>query len=1037
MYFLEERLNKLIQVLAEAIYPVSVPVTQYRWKKTAQRGLESADVSQWETFDAATQVWQGFRTEFWFVTDLVIPEQLDGQFVEYALETGADGWEATNPQFFVYVDGKLIQGMDTRHRSVVLTPCAKAGDRYHLALFANTSDNDSFLMMKGQLRGVNKAVETLYYDLKIPLEAAEMLEEGCKTRIDMVAALTGAANLLDLRQVGSESFAQSVLEATRYLETEFYQKMCGSSEAVVDCVGHTHIDVAWLWTLSVTRDKAVRTFATMLELMRRYPEFVFMSSQPQLYQYVKEDAPEVFEEIRQRVAEGRWEAEGAMWLEADCNISSGESLVRQVLQGTRFFEKEFGVRNCVLWLPDVFGYSAALPHILQKSEIPYFMTTKISWNEYNKMPYDTFKWRGIDGTEVLTHFIPATDYQPVMKTHMTTYNGNLNPAQIKGAWHRYQQKNLNDEVLFSFGYGDGGGGSTAEMMENHRRLEQGIPGCPKTRMSTSRAFFEKLEKDVSGNRYLPTWSGELYLEYHRGTYTTMARNKKYNRKSEFLLENWEKLSSLHHFLLGGVYPQSDLEQGWQLVLRNQFHDILPGSSIKEVYEDSRKEYESLKAHGEACLEETRVQLTTAIGLDHQSVVVYNLSGLTVSEVALVTLPELEPSELIDPDTGEALPLQQLSNGQFAFFASNVPANGYKSFSIRPACAGGALFPADQQGIETPFLRVSFDEKMQFASIYDKQERREVLKEAGNRLEAYEDRPHNHDAWDINIYYREHSWTVDELSSVKIIENGPVLCRIEVTRPFLSSTIRQIYTFYHNLPRIDIENDIDWKEEHILLKAAFPIDVHAEEATYEIQYGNVTRSCHSNTLWDAARFEVCAHKWADFSEDDYGVSMLNDCKFGHDIHDGVMRLTLLKCATYPNVDADRERHQFTYSIYPHTGSWKTAGTVAQAYGLNNPLTALYAPAQKGTLPASLSAAAVDCDNLGIEVVKKAEDSEDLIVRVYEFCNRRTKARLTLPKNPKAVRLVNLLEHDQWALQPDGDGFVFTIQPYEILTFKITF
>ena len=293
VFFLEERLKKLTQVLAESINPVSVPVTRYYWKKTPERGLETADVSQWDTFDATTQVWQGFRTEFWFITDLVIPEELDGRFVEYALETGADGWEATNPQFYVYIDGKLIQGLDTRHRSVVLTPCAKAGDRYHLALFANTSDNDSFLMMRGQLQAVDKAVEKLYYDLKIPLEVAGMLEEDSKTRIDMIAALTGGANQLDLRQIGSEAFAQSVQAALEYLKVEFYEKLCGSSEAVVDCVGHTHIDVAWLWTLSVTREKAVRTFATMLELMRRYPEFVFMSSQPQLYQYVKEDAPEV------------------------------------------------------------------------------------------------------------------------------------------------------------------------------------------------------------------------------------------------------------------------------------------------------------------------------------------------------------------------------------------------------------------------------------------------------------------------------------------------------------------------------------------------------------------------------------------------------------------------------------------------------------------------------------------------------------------------------------------------------------------------
>ena len=1005
-------------------------------KQTTQTGLALTDTGDWEDFDTTKQLWQGYREKFWFVTDFTIPQDWEGENIVFRLITGADGWEADNPQIYAYIDGKLVQGLDTRHRELELTNCGKPGQTLHLAFFAYTSENTGYLHWDSTVSVLDRQVEKLYYDIKVPYDTAVLLPEDEKIRIQMVQTLNETVNLLDLRVLFSPEFYQSVQKALDYLQTEFYEKQCGCQEAVVKCVGHTHIDVAWLWTLSVTREKAVRTFATMLQLMNQYPEFIFMSSQPQLYQYVKEDAPEVYEAIRQRVKEGRWEAEGAMFLEADCNISSGEALVRQVLYGTQFFEREFGVKNRILWLPDVFGYSAALPQILKKSEIDYFMTTKISWNEYNKLPYDTFQWRGIDGTEVLTHFIPASDYQPVMKTHFTTYNGNLIPKQVKGAWQRYQQKNLGDEVLFAFGYGDGGGGTTKEMLENYRRMNKGIPGCPKTEMSTSLDFFRNLEKKVKDNKYLPTWSGELYLEYHRGTYTSMARNKKYNRKSEYLLQSAEKLQVLDQILLEGVYPAEQFDANWEVVLRNQFHDILPGSSIKEVYEESKEEYERVKEQGTQMLTQALYHMQEQVGMTGEGVTVYNTAGIPLSDIAEVVLPH-QVTALSDPSTGEVFPVQRLENGNGIFYAKNVPANGYKTFYAVQSQDLESCLEVEDRVICTPFYTVELDENGQFLSIYDKVNGREVLREGekGNVLEAYEDRPHKYDNWDINIYYREKMWRIDEVTEWTVEETGPVRLCVKIVRPFLSSTITQRIYFYRDLARIDVANIIDWKNEHLLLKAAFPVDIHSEEASYEIQYGNVTRPCHSNTLWDTARFEVCAHKWADLSEDGYGVSLLNDCKFGYDIHDGVMKLTLLKSGTYPNPDADKEVHTFTYSLYPHGGNWKTGGTVAQAYGINLPLLAVYGEGRKGLLPDELTLAQCDSPNVIIEAAKKAQDSEDTVLRLYECYNRRTKIQVALPKAPKAVFTCNLLERDLQPVEWSGSTFSDTVMPYEIKTYLI--
>lgn len=1040
MYMLTERIGRILTELRQYTRSGRRDLAAFRILKGNYRHeeLPTLDAALWQPFNR-NERWGGRDLHFWFSTTFETPEDLEGKTIALEVLTGREGsWDAENPQFLAYINGKLVQGLDVNHREIFLSKRAVKGESHTIELHAYSGMKEGLADFYCRAAAVESEIEKLFYDLEVPYRVAVLLDKDDKRRIDILQYLNEAVNLLDLRKPFSESFRKSAAQADEYLEREFYGAFCGQEKITAVCVGHTHIDVAWLWTLAQTREKTARSFSTVLNLMKEYPEYVFMSSQPQLYRFIQQDHPELFEEIKKRAAEGRWEPEGAMWLEADCNLASGEALVRQLLFGTRFFEKEFGVKSRILWLPDVFGYSAALPQLLKKSGIEYFMTTKISWNEYNRLPCDTFLWKGIDGTEILTYFIPTRDYDSDPHSHFTTYNGNLIPTQVMGAWKRYQQKDLHDEVLISYGYGDGGGGPTREMLENGRRMARGIPGCPVVRQGRSLDFFKELEKRVSGKKKLPKWVGELYLEYHRGTYTSIARNKKFNRKSELLYQAAELFSVIAGLPANAAaYPQEKLNRGWETILLNQFHDILPGSSIKEVYEDSKAQYLEVLRSGQEILDAAAGGIAEKVALAAPSVVVFNPLGFERDDMAEFDLPAgYENVEVVD-EAGHAFLSQITAGGKAVFHAAGVPSKGYKAFEIRKAAAAEKSEKAFDGRLENKYFRIAFDGSMNIVSLFDKTSRREVLKpgERANVLQAFEDKPHNFDAWDINIYYQEKMWEVDDVVSAGLVETGAVKTTLRVARKFCDSLITQDISIFGDIPRIDFKTVIDWKESQVLLKAAFPVDVHSDRATYEIQYGNVERPTHWNTSWDQARFEVCAHKWADLSEDGYGVSLLNDCKYGHDIREGVMRLTLLKSAKEPNVDADRELHEFTYSLYPHAGDFKTAGTVRMAYALNCPLLAKVAAAHAGSLPKEFSLAGVDRENVVIEVVKKAEDSEDVIIRLYECFNRRTAVNLSLGFGIAEVAECDLMENPLESPPHDGNSFGFEIKPYEIRTFRI--
>lgn len=985
-----------------------------------------ADETPFLPFDSRIMHWYGPDAHYWFKADMTVPDSFDGRPLWLYVRTQIDEWDdGKNPQFLLYVDGEVVQGIDMNHREVLLTRSARAGQTYRLDLQSYTGTLHTEFNLIVEMQEIDPEIAGLYWDMQVPLSAFSRLEEDGASRRELTRALNGAVNLLDLRTPYSDAFYASVREAREYLKTNLYEALGGHEDVIATCIGHTHIDVAWWWTVAQTREKVCRSFATVLKLMDEYPHYRFMSSQPQLYAFLKERHPELYARIRQRVAEGRWEPEGGMWVEADCNLTSGESLVRQFIHGKRFFKDEFGVDCRILWLPDVFGYSGALPQIMKQCGIRYFMTTKLAWNQFNKMPYDTFRWRGIDGTEILTHLITTLGVGQPVKNFFTTYNGMLHPDALIGGWQRYQQKEINNDILVSYGYGDGGGGPTRAMLENSDRMEKGVTGLPRVRQAFARTYFDELNARVQGSNRLPVWEGELYFEYHRGTYTSMARNKRSNRKAELHMMDLELLNVLAQDRL--PYPAQEMDGMWKTILLNQFHDILPGSSIHEVYEVTKREYEALERQISAL----RGERLAALAAPSDAVTVFNTKGFASDEA--VCLGQLDAAALVDAD-GARYPVQQTAEGAVAFLPA-LPAKGWRAYSVsnqpEPCAAPFAL--ADDHHLETPYYTVELDENGLLSRLYDKKNRREVLRpgQRGNLMRMYEDKPIYYDNWDIDIYYTEKYWDVTELTSLRWTDVGAVSATLELERCVSSSLIRQKIRFYANSRRIDFETYVDWHEHQHLLKVHFPVDVHTDEATFEIQFGNLKRKVYTNTSWDVARFESCGQKWMDLSEGHYGVSLLNDCKYGHSVKDGCIGLTLIKSGIEPNPTTDQEEHFFTYALYPHAEGWQQAGTVREAYRLNQPALSVRG-GQAGT---EYSLASVQPANVILETVKQAEDGDGVIVRLYETENARTEACLTWNRPIASVEECNCIEEKQADAAFDSACIPFVIKPYEIKTFRI--
>lgn len=1002
--FHNNQVKKLCDILKQSYVLSLTEVEKIEYLPTNYRGNNPPPKDGFMPFDRKTVLTE-YDKHYWFKFSIDFKKE-DGKKYFLKVATGTeDRWAATNPQGLVFINGEIAQGIDTNHSEVLLTE-----EHNDIYVYHYTGTDISLTYFNAFLQVVDPIIESAYYDFTVPCEAMMCFNNEDERHVYTAKELVIATQMIDLREIYSPTFYDTLNKATEYLQQNLYGTKNCAMQNTVHCIGHTHIDVAWQWTLAQTREKAQRSFSTVLKLMEEFPEYLFMSSQPQLYEYVKQDAPQLYERIKKRVSDGRFEPEGAMWLEADCNLTSGESLVRQIVHGKRFFNKEFGVDNKVVWLPDVFGYSAAMPQILKKSGIDYFVTSKISWNDTNKMPYDTFYWEGIDGTEIFTNFITAQGSQPDGSTEQyTTYVGDICPTLSLGTWNRYQQKEYNTDTFITYGYGDGGGGPTRQMIEKQRRIAKGLPGIPKTRPNSAINVLKTIKENFDKNAELlksrPKWVGELYLEYHRGTYTSLAKNKKNNRECEFLLATAEDVANSANRLVNTEYPENSLYGAWQTVLLNQFHDILPGSSIKEVYDDCDKDYADVRKIVDDVINGSLKVLAENVNAC-DGYLVYNPSGFCDSGIVNIdgTLYET--------------PI--------------VPSHGYTVFV--PQQAEKCVTVTDNTA-ENDYYRLTVDNAGRITSLFDKINCREVFvpNTCGNELQIFEDRPHIYDNWELEPYYGKKMTVLDADAIVTpFCDNAGGGFRIE--HKYMRSVIRQEIRLYNKCKRIDVINDIDWYNSCQLLKASFPLDVHTNKATFEIQFGNLERSTHRNTSWDEAKFEVCGQKYVDLSENGYGVSVLNNCKYGHSVEDSTLKLTLIKCTDYPAEHADYGNHKFTYSIYPHSGTFYESDTVKQAYLLNVPMYAKKVGNAKGNLPTEFSTVKGNAENVVIETVKKAYDGNGTVVRMYESMNKRTELTLTLGFNFKTAVLCDLLENPIQPLNIINNTVMLPVKNYEIVTVK---
>jgi alpha-mannosidase len=1049
IYWTPQKIARRLSLIAPLVYRQRRPLPPFRYI-TLSGPLEEPPVapdmddSPWETI-APNTYWGAWMTDFTLRAWFQVPAEWGAdQPVALYLPIGNAG-DFSHPEALVYIDGEPYAAADRHHLEILLSERWRDGSSHLLALhgwtglggFDAPEPGTKLFMRECAVVQIDPPTREFIAVAQMALGVAEQLPDHDPVKGRLYNALNAAFKVLDTRDpLGTPAFYDSISPALSTLKAEIDAAGAPLDVDIIG-VGHAHIDVAWLWTLGQTRRKAGRTFSTVLRLMEEFPDYTFSQSQPQLYQYVEESYPEIFAQIKERVKEGRWELIGGTWVEPDINAIGAEALARQFLLGRTYFRDHFGeVDTPVLWLPDTFGYSWALPQLIKQAGMKYFITHKMSWNQYNRMPHQILWWQGLDGTRVLTHFLTTPSGWEFLP-YGTTYNGTVSAAEILGTWEHFAQKELHNELLTAYGYGDGGGGPTREMIQNMGNLAH-HPGAPRVRPGTVREFMERIEQELSDQ--LPVWNGEFYLEYHRGTYTSQGRTKRHNRKNEFLLHDAEFLAAWAALLTGYQYPHDDLTAAWKLLCLNQFHDILPGSSIGPVYADSRRDHQRIRELGETVREEALTALVQLLP-PNATIVAVNPTSFAGRRTGILPA-ELAPNRrLVDLRSGISLITQAIDGGTLVEVDAMAP---YSLVPIgeeedAPPSVDAALTVAeegDRTILENALLRVEFDTSGDISRIFDKEAGREVLAPSmtANTLLAFEDRPMNFDAWDIDIYYEDRPETITQVESITVVETGPLRIGLRIHRRYRSSEIIQTVYLYRDSKRIDFDTWIDWREQHVLLKTAFPVNILSPMATFDIQWGNVQRPTHRNTSWDWARFETCAHKWADLSESNYGVALLNDCKYGYDIHDHVMRLTLIKSATSPDPTADQGEHVMTYSLLPHRGDWRE-GVASAGYDLNDPLILRCVPARSTPGAPLPSLVAVDAPHVVIETIKQAEDALGIIVRLYENERARDTVAVRAGFPLQAAYRCNLLEVNEAELAVQENEVRFEIAPYQIVTLRL--
>jgi len=1029
---------------AKILTPVDVPFQwHYIEENLSAPAALKADWRGWTKFDERT-VWARSQDNTWFAAEVIVPKEAAGKtFIMRVTSQWSDRPGGTDPQCLAYLDGSTAQAIDGNHNELVVMRKAKAGTKRVVHVNAFTFFPRLLVGFTVEFFIRNERAEKLYYDLQTPLEVATRLHQSDPRRHTITNLVNDALRALDRRGAHTDAF-EATLGAAEKIAAKIYQIKDTEVMPTITAVGHTHLDVGWLWRVMHTRDKTGRSFATVIELMLEYPQFVFMYNQSVLFNFLKTDYPETWARLKDKVKSGQFEIEGAMWVEPDVNIVSGESLVRQIMRGRRFHIEEFGVTPKTVWLPDTFGYSANLPQVMERSGLEYFVTSKLSWNDTDRHPYDTFFWRGIDGTKTKAQLITAQKFGS--EQIYTTYNSDLSVSEVMGAWTRYEPKQAYDEVLLCYGYGDGGGGPTRAMIERGTRLERGIPGAPKLKLGGIAPFLDRLGKAMEADpARFPEWNGELYLQYHRGTLTSVAKNKANNRRSERVMKELELLSALAHAQSGAAYPAEQINTFWETILINQFHDILPGTSIPEVYVDSDNEYGELfstlaSANG------PWHSAASAIPGAKNGTRLFNFTSQARNH-ALVSLGSdaaLDGAGLAQGGTSQ--PLQKLvgAGGETSYAApvSALAPLGWTGVQVVSGVAAGkSSLTATTSTLENVVIKVSFDKAGEITSILDKSRNREVIAkgQTGNRLIAFEDKPMEWDAWDIDRYFEEQFWPLSEgKASITVVETGPHRAAIRIERSYNLSKVVQVISLEAGARQLEFDTWIDWQERATVLKACFPFDLNVSEIRSEIQFGHVKRATHRNTSWDKARFEASMHRWVDMSETDFGAALLNDCKYGYDALEQTVRLTLLRGSSFPDPKADLGEHRLRYALFVHDGVADIAQVHRAAERFNNPIAVLGSlkPGAATGAGESFAFATCDAENVTIETVKKAEKSDALVLRIFETANTRATATIRFGLPIKSAKLVNLMEEgDEGKVTVVDNTVVLELRPFQIATLMV--
>ncbi len=999
----------------------------------------------------------------WYRRLIEVPKTLNG----YDL-TGARIWfqfraNANGPMpQIIYFNGRRVALGDDLE-PIVLFDQARPGDKVLVAVkLLHTIDTKTFAGVVSKIDFAPGRPNPA--DLRLEfLSSAVLIPSLSKNSTADLVTLNNSVQTVDLKALDSanqQAFDTSLTASRQKLEA----LKPVLQQATIHLTGNSHIDAAWLWPVTETVDVVKRTFSTALQLMNEYPNYTYTQSAAAYNEWIATKYPAINEEIKKRIKEGRWEVVGGMWVEPDLNMPDGESQVRSLLLGKRFFQQQYGVDVRIGWNPDSFGYNWQLPQIYKRSGVDYFVTQKMTWNDTNQLPFKLFWWESPDGSKVLTYF--PHDYA----------NNNLNPVRLSADLATARQRSPGMENMMDlYGIGDHGGGPTRAILDEGDHWSQPDMIVPKFEWGTAQSYFSKVETEVSPNsptiNYgdlakgytpptpepgkigIPTFKDEMYFEYHRGVMTSQAQHKRNMRESEEQTLNAEKYASLA-WLHGDSYPNTDLTDDWKMVTFNDFHDLAAGSGIGIIYKEAQAEFDKVRLSTNAISDHALTTLAANINTKAAGevpVLVVNPLAWERTGIASVTvqMPTAAPNGISILDShNNVVPSKIISSDEktntykLLVQAKEVPALGYEVFHAVP---GEKPFATDLKAsgytMENATLRVTVDPATGcITSLYDKKSNFESLAKGacGNQLQTFKDTPKDYDAWNIDPGTLDHMTPITNVDSVELVEKGPMRAVIRVTRTWQSSKFVQDIQLYANAEMVNVVNDIDWHETHVLLKAAFPLAASGPMATYEIPYGNIERPTTRNNSWEKAKFEVPAMRWADLGDGQHGFSLINEAKYGYDAAGNVLRLTLLRSPTWPDPNADRGHQHFSYALYPHAGTWKQALTERLGYQYNYRLLAEQVMAHTGTLPTSHSWISVEPENVVLTAVKKAEDSNSLIFRVFEWAGKQSTVTFTVPEGATAATETNLMEKPEGQpLAISGNKVTANITPYEILTIRVDY